>query len=203
MSKETKITRQEAPAKDAREALSKLRDENALLRAALADARAQLSDLEQLPGSDPLTLLMDVRQFHGELNRVLSHCARHGTQAALLTVDIRDLKSINERYGRVAGDATLRHVARLLRGLIRASDVAARNGGGVFSLLLDRLDADSAIDTADRIGLCIASHPIDLGHAEVKVQATVSAATILPGDSIEEVVRRAARNHERLKELDA
>ena len=203
MSKETKITREEAPAKDAREALSKLRDENALLRAALADARAQLSDLEQLPGSDPLTLLMDVRQFHGELNRVLSHCARHGTHAALLTVDIRDLKSINERYGRVAGDATLRHVARLLRGLIRASDVAARNGGGVFSLLLDRLDADSAIDTADRIGRCIASHPIDLGHAEVKVQATISAATILPGDSVEEVVRRAARNHERLKELDA
>jgi diguanylate cyclase (GGDEF)-like protein len=204
MSKETKITPARAvPANEARQALSRLRDENALLRAALADARAQLADLEQLPGSDPLTQLMDVRQFSGELNRVLSHCTRHGTHAALLTVDIRDLKSINERFGRVAGDATLRHIARLLRGLIRASDVAARNGGGVFSLLLDRLDADSAIDTADRIARCIASHPIDLGHAEVTVQATVSAATILPGDSVEEVVRRAARNHERVKELDA
>ncbi len=202
MSKETKITSQE-PAQDAREALARLHDENALLRAALADARAQLADVEEAPGSDPLTALMDVRQFSKELNRVLSACARHGTHAALLTVDIQALRSINERYGRVTGDAALRHVARLLRGLIRASDVAARNGGGTFSLLLDHLDADSAIETADRIGRCIASHPIDLGHAEVKIQALVSAASILPGDSVEEVVRRAARNHERLKELDA
>ncbi len=199
--KESKIGR-EAPAKDAREALGRLHDENALLRAALAEARAQLSELEQMPGSDPLTLLVDARQFHAELSRVLSGCARHGTHAALLTIEINDLKSVNERYGRVAGDATLRDVARLLRGLIRGSDVAARNGASTFSLLLDRLDADSAIDTADRIGRCIAAHRIDLGHTEIRVQATVSAATILPGDTVEEVVRRAARNHDRLKELD-
>ena len=199
--KESKIGR-EAPAQDARDALGRLHDENALLRAALAEARAQLSELEQMPGSDPLTLLVDARQFHAELSRVLSGCARHGTHAALLTIEINDLKSVNERYGRVAGDATLRDVARLLRGLIRGSDVAARNGASTFSLLLDRLDADSAIDTADRIGRCIAAHRIDLGHTEIRVQATVSAATILPGDTVEEVVRRAARNHDRLKELD-
>jgi len=199
--KESKIS-EGAPAKDAREALGRLRDENALLRAALAEARAQLSDIEQQPGSDPLTALVDARQFHAELSRVLSSCARHGTHAALLTIEIQDLKAINERYGRVAGDATLRDVARLLRGLIRGSDVAARSAAGVFSLLLDHLDADSAIDTADRIGRCVAAHRIDLGHTEIKVLATVSAASILPGDTVEEVVRRAARNHERLKELD-
>lgn len=199
--KESKISR-EAPTKDAREALGRLRDENALLRAALAEARAQLSELEQMPGSDPLTALVDARQFHAELSRVLSGCTRHNSHAALLTVEIDDLKSINERYGRVAGDATLRDAARLLRGLIRGSDVAARNGAATFSLLLDRLDADSAIDTADRIGRCIAAHRIDLGSTEIKVRATVSAATILPGDTVEEVVRRAARNHARLKEME-
>lgn len=196
-------TSSQAPAQDARVALNRLSDENALLRAALADARAQLAEFDAAPGSDALTQLLDLRQLHGELVRVLSQCARHGTQAALLTVEVQDIKAINERYGRVAGDATLRHVARLLRGLIRASDVAARNGGGTFSLLLDHLDADSAIETAERIARCIAAHPIDLGHAELKVEALVSAASILSGDTIEEVVRRAARNHERLKEFDA
>ena len=39
---------------------------------------------------------------------------------------------------------------RLLKGLIRASDVAARTGGG-FALLLDHLDPDSAIETGERI----------------------------------------------------
>jgi GGDEF domain-containing protein len=125
------------PSREAREALSRLTDENALLRAALAEARAQLGEAEESAGRDPLTALLDARQFRGELERVLSQAARHGTPAALLSVDLADLKAINEGHGRIAGDAALRHVARLLKNLIRASDVAARGGGGGFSLLFE------------------------------------------------------------------
>jgi len=189
------------PTREAREALQRLTDENALLRAALADARAQLGEAEENAGRDPLTALLDPRQFRSELQRVLSQAARHCTPAALISVDVDDLKGINEGHGRVAGDAALRHVARLLKSLIRASDVAARGGGGAFSLLLDHLDADSALDTAERIGRCIGAHPLDLGHVEVRIQVTVSVATIMPGDTVEEVLRRAARNRERVKEF--
>ena len=186
---------------EAREALTRLTDENALLRAALAEARARLGEAEEITGRDPLTLLHDPRQFRVELERVLSQAARHGTPAALISVDLKDLNAINAGHGRVAGDAALRHVARLLKSLIRASDVAARNGGGAFSLLLDHLDADSALDTAERIASCISAHPLDIGHALVKLEATVSVATIMAGDTIEEVLRRAARNRERVKEF--
>ena len=185
----------------AREALQRLTDENALLRAALAEARTRLGEAEEQTGRDPLTALHDPRQFRAELERVLSQAARHGTPAALISVDLKDLKAINEGHGRVAGDAALRHVARLLKSLIRASDVAARGGGGAFSLLLDHLDADSALDTAERIARCISAHPLDIGHALVKLEATVSVATIMPGDTVEEVLRRAARNRERVKEF--
>ena len=113
---------------------------------------------------------MDPRQFARELERVLSQAARHGTPAALISVDLKDLKSINDGHGRVAGDAALRHVARLLKSLIRASDVAARSGGGAFSLLLDHLDADSALDTAERIARCIAAHPLDIGQPSVPLE---------------------------------
>ena len=95
----------------------------------------------------------------------------------------------------------LRHVARQLKSLIRSSDVAANNGAGVFSLLLDHLDADSAIDTAERIASYIAAHPLDLGHAEIIVEPVISAASIMPGDSVEEVLCRSARNRERIKEF--
>jgi len=186
---------------EAREALQRLNDENALLRAALADARAQLGEAEEQAGLDPLTALVDTRQFRNELERVVTQAGRHHIPAALISVDVDDLKAVNEGHGRVAGDAALRHVARLLKSLIRSSDVAARNGGGAFSLLLDHLDADSALDTAERIARCVAAHPLDLGHTRLKLTATVSVATILPGDSVEEVLRRAARNRERVKEF--
>lgn len=185
----------------AREALQRLTDENALLRAALADARAQLGEAEEDSGRDPLTALADTRKFRSELERVVSQAARHRIPAALISVDVDDLKAVNEGHGRVAGDAALRHVARLLKSLIRSSDVAARNGGGAFALLLDHLDAESALDTAERIGRCVAGHPLDLGHSQLKLTVTVSVATILPGDSVEEVLRRAARNRERVKEF--
>lgn len=184
----------------ARDALSRLKDENALLRAALSEARAQLGEAEENAGRDPLTTLVDPRQFRIELERVLSHTARHGTPAALLSVDV-DVKTINDSHGRVAGDAALRHVARLLKSLIRASDVAARSGGSAFALLLDHLDADSAVDTAERIARYIGAHPLDLGHAEIRVEPLISVASIMPGDSVEEVLRRSARNRERIKEF--
>ena len=52
-----------------------------------------------------------------------------------------------------------------------------------------------------RIARYVAAHKLDLGHTQVKLSVTVSVATIMPGDSVEEVLRRAARNRERVKEF--
>jgi diguanylate cyclase (GGDEF)-like protein len=182
------------------EALQRLADENAMLRAALAATRAQVGDLEDSADSDPLTGLPNARELEHQLDRVVSQAGRHGTPGALITIDLKDLKGINERHGRIAGDAALTHVARLLRSLIRASDVAARTGGG-FALLLDHLDPESAIETGERIAMFIAGQPLDLGSVEVGIQATVGVATILPGDTALDVLARAERNLERIKEF--
>ena len=185
---------------EVREALARLADENALLRAALAESRARVGDLEEVADDDPVTGLPGTRELERQLGRAVSQADRHGTPAALITIDLKGLAAINARHGRVAGDAALAHVARLLQSLIRTSDVAARTGRG-FALLLDHLDPDSAIDTGERIARYIADRPLDLGHAQVGVEATVGVATILPGDSAEDVLARAERNLERIKEF--
>ena len=186
---------------EVREALARLADENALLRAALAEMRARIGDLEETAETDPLTGLANRRQFRTQLNRIVSQATRHGTPAALLLIELAGLKAVNERYGQVAGDAALSHVARLLKELIRTSDVAARTGGAAFSLILDHLDSDSAIDTGERIARCIAGRPLDLGGTSVGLGATVAVATILPGDNAADVLSRAKRNLERVKEF--
>lgn len=182
------------------EALNRLAEENALLRAALAEARARVGDLEETSDVDPVTGLPNERELARQLERVVSQAGRHGTPAALISIDLRGLKRINERHGLIAGDAALSHVARLLRNLIRTSDVAARTGGG-FKLLLDHLDPDSAVETGERIARVIASQPLDLGSSEVAIEAIVGVASILPGDSAEDVLARAERNLERVKEF--
>ena len=185
---------------EVRAAIARLADENALLRAALAETRARVGDLEETSDADPVTGLPNERELARHLDRAIGQADRHGTPAALLGIDIRGLGAINERHGRIAGDAALVHVARLLKGLIRTSDVAARAGGG-FALLLDHLDPDSAVETGERIARFVAAQPLDLGSAEVSLDAIVGVATILPGDSADDILRRASRNLERVKEF--
>ena len=185
---------------EAQDALSRLADENALLRAALAEMRDRIGLLEDSADSDPLTGLPNERECRQQLERVVSQAERHGTPAALLSIDIRGLKQINERYGHVAGDAALIHVARLLKGLVRTSDIVARIDGG-FVLILDHLDSESAIDTGERIVRFVGEQPLELGSAQVRITATVGIATIFPGDDAEGVLKRAHRNLERVKEF--
>jgi diguanylate cyclase (GGDEF)-like protein len=183
----------EAPSRKVK-AADALADENALLRASLAEARTRLDELEQLADTDTLTPLPNRRRFLRELERVVSQVARHGTAAAILYIDLDGLKAINDRYGHVAGDAALIHVARLLSSLIRTSDIVARIGGDEFGLILDHLDHNSAIETAERLARCIAANPLDIGGSSVRLQASIGTAAILAGDSVEDVLRRADRN---------
>jgi diguanylate cyclase (GGDEF)-like protein len=178
----------------ARAAIAELADRNALLRASLSEMRARIFELEQLADSDTLTPLPNRRRFLKELERVTTYAKRHNTPAAVLYVDLDNLKAINDAHGHFAGDAGLIHVARLLQGLIRSTDVAARIGGDEFALILDHLDHDSAIDTAERIARCVADNPLDLGSAQVRIEASIGTATILPGDTVEDVLQRADRN---------
>ena len=174
--------------------IGELADENALLRASLAEMRDRVNELERLADSDTLTPLPNRRRFLRELERVVSHANRHGTPAAVLYVDLDNLKLINDAYGHFAGDAALIHVGKLLAGLIRSTDIAARIGGDEFALILDHLDHNSAIETADRIARCIADNPLDIGGTELRLEASIGTATIIAGDSVEDVMQRADRN---------
>jgi diguanylate cyclase (GGDEF)-like protein len=168
--------------------------ENALLRAALDEARARIRELEERADTDALTGLANGRRFAAALERVTALVERHRTSSAVVTFDLRGFARFNEAHGRLAGDAALVHVARLLSGLIRGTDLLARTGGDEFSLILDHLDHNSAIETAERIASCIGGSPVDLGHARVPLRVSVATTSILPGDSTADVLTRAARN---------
>jgi diguanylate cyclase (GGDEF)-like protein len=172
------------------EAMARLAEENALLRASLSELRARLEEMEKASERDALTGLPNRPSFMRALERTVSRANRHGTPAALLYLDLDGLQAINARHGQIAGDAALIHVAKLLGDLVRTSDFAARVGGDEFAIILDHLDSDSAIETSDRIGRCIAENPLDLGAGTLPIRATIGVATILRGDSVEDVVRR-------------
>jgi len=184
-------------------AFGQLADENALLRASIGEMRERLSELEEVADSDTLTPLPNRRRFVRELERVVGQANRHGTPSALLYIDLDNLKAINDRHGHFAGDAALIHVARVLADLIRSTDILARIGGDEFGLILDHLDHNSAIETAERLARCIAAAPLDIGGGAVSLQVSIGTATILAGDTAADVMHRADRNMYLAKDHDA
>ena len=177
----------------------RLADENALLRASMAEMRERMSELEELSDTDARTGLAGRGRLVAALERAIGNADRHKVPAALLHIDLSGLAQVNRDHGRVAGDAALKHVAALLTGLIRSTDMLARIGGDAFALLLDHLDHNSAIETAERLARCIARSPLDIGGADIDVAVAIGTATILPGDQAAEVLARAEANMHRAK----
>jgi diguanylate cyclase (GGDEF)-like protein len=100
--------------------------------------------LEQLAWTDPLTGLLNRRGFDEELEREDARARRNHTTAAVVLLDVRGLKSVNDNHGHTSGDALLRAVGSALRVCARGSDVAARFGGDEFAGLL----ADASLEGA-------------------------------------------------------
>jgi diguanylate cyclase (GGDEF)-like protein len=69
-------------------------------------------------------------------------------------------KSLNDTHGHEAGDAALRHLAKLLRRGLRERDIAARMGGEEFALWLPETALGEAEEVAERIRFAIESTPL-------------------------------------------
>ena len=105
-----------------------------LSRLVYADARAtkqqrRLRRLELVSLSDSLTGLYNRRGWNQLVKAEESRCRRHGHSACVASIDLDDLKVVNDSRGHEAGDDLLRHAARAIREALRAQDVAAREAG--------------------------------------------------------------------------
>lgn len=93
---------------------------------------------------DPLTQVWNRRYIMGRLEEESSRIARSGGRGSVVLVDLGDFKSINDRFGHVAGDEVLRETASLMSANLRTCDMIGRYGGDEFLLYLPDVTVDQA-----------------------------------------------------------
>ncbi len=91
---------------------------------------------------------------------------------SILMIDVDHFKNVNDSLGHHCGDEVLKKVAQLSGVMLRKRDILGRYGGEEFMVLLPNTMQASAIDTAQRIRLCIEQHDWKL--PDKKITATVS-----------------------------
>ncbi len=128
---------------------------------AVAIENARLRNLiEQQAYLDPLTGLHNrhslEERLEGEIERNQTANAEEGAPEAqrtfsLFMMDLDGFRSINENYGRLAGDYVLKEIAHAINQALRKTDFLARYGGDEIALVLRDTNREVAQHVANRV----------------------------------------------------
>ncbi|HRP86463.1 MAG TPA: EAL domain-containing protein [Gammaproteobacteria bacterium] len=117
----------------------------------VSEIRGLTRQMSYQASHDPLTGLVNRREFERRLEEGLK-TARSGNGGHVLCyLDLDRFKAVNDTSGHVAGDNMLREIAGVLKDKIRDSDVVARVGGDEFGMLLIGCPLEKARQIADDV----------------------------------------------------
>ncbi len=134
-------------------------------------------EVDRRSRTDALTGLFNRMHFGEQLQRTLTEAERSGQAVSLVLVDIDHFKRVNDTWGHEAGDAVLKHVARILQEGVRSEDVCVRYGGEEIAMLLAHTDTAHAVEIAERLRGRIAATVVRHAGAEIAVTASFGVAT--------------------------
>ncbi len=122
-----------------------------LLRVPVMIEYDELKKLQVNAATDALTGLHNRRLFDEYFDKELNRAKRYGQQLAVVILDLRKLKEVNDRHGHLQGDQVLQIAAATLRHTLRNSDFAFRIGGDEFAVLLPVTDYEQAVTLCRRV----------------------------------------------------
>jgi diguanylate cyclase (GGDEF)-like protein len=161
--------------------------ENTVLREAEA---ARIADLAHLALHDPLTGLPNRALLDDRLDAALRGIVRTGGEVAVLFVDLRRFKAVNDRFGHEVGDAVLAQLGSRFCSVVRPSDTVGRLAGDEFLVVLSDATEEAACGVAQRLSDA-AEEAIEVDGVPVHVGASVGVAIGGAEVTAKELIHRA------------
>src|SRR5262249_4415188 len=103
----------------------------------VSQERQYAAKLSYQASHDPLTGLINRREFEHRLGLALASAAQMERHHAVMYLDLDQFKVVNDTSGDAAGDEMIRQVSAVLQRRLREGDTLARLGGDEFGVLLE------------------------------------------------------------------
>lgn len=171
-----------------------------------SELAAALSKNQRLAVHDDLTGTYNRRHIMQILEQEQLRAQRTGRGFTLCLMDLDYFKSVNDRYGHLAGDDVLRQFAMLVLREIRTLDRVGRDGpdaghwgdehfgrygGEEFMLVMPETDLDGAHVCIERIRRKVAGTPLQVQGTDLKLTVSCGLAVYRPGEDLRATLSRA------------
>ena len=169
------------------------------------EGACRYDDARYLADNDALTGIANRRHIIECLNREVARSGRAGASFSLVMMDVDRFKFFNDTYGHEVGDQVLVTVARALQEALRGIDTLGRFGGDEFLAILPDTDREGARRVVERIGECLADHPVAVKDALPLALRLSCGIAVFPqnGRSTHELFHVADANMYRAKNSNA
>ena len=110
------------------------------------------------------------------LEKELIRGNRERTPVAVLMADLDHFKSVNDKWGHMAGDAVLREAASRMQAGLRRYDSLGRLGGEEFLVVLPGCEGAGAAAQADRLRETLRAAPVAIPGGALTVTCSVGVS---------------------------
>jgi diguanylate cyclase (GGDEF)-like protein len=155
------------------------------------------AQLYQRAVTDGLTELYNRAFFDNFLIQQAAFSQRNKKKISLMMIDLDYFKKVNDTYGHPAGDFVLQNIAKIIKNVIRKSDLSARYGGEEFVIVLAETGLDGALITAEKLRKMIEAHSFvyqrDSALQKIKVTVSVGLSELAEGQDRIDLLENADR----------
>ena len=144
--------------------------------------------LHVLAITDPLTGILNRREFLKRLQVEIYRVSRDKKFYSLIMLDIDHFKKVNDTLGHTAGDTVLIEIADRIKAKLRPYDLIGRYGGEEFLIGTPGANSEIGRNIAERIRASICKKPFHAGNKELDITASLGVTSAIPAENKKDII---------------
>jgi diguanylate cyclase (GGDEF)-like protein len=144
--------------------------------------------------TDSLTGLFNWGHLIAWLEKELEKSIKQRSPLSVIWVHARSLKAINEEFGYIAGNISIRRLGQLIGSLVGKGEAGARFGGGEFVIGIPDCAEDRAAELVEELKNGVRELRFEEeGLEKTELEITVSVNRFIEGESMPDFLERARK----------